>query len=241
MLAVCRSFRLFHAKYTITTVYQEVGKRTIVTESIEPPPGSTIPERPCEVVLIQDPFYQTCWQGAFSQVLPNERGLHFCNISMDDCLSLAEGLSELQQDLSGLPNPVLIARGPLVSLVAQYYLESLPLAGLVLVDPILSSHKDALRKIEPVLDKSSAQYKFASSFLTGAETRPLKLEPGVVPLMIFHSLDHSLFQQAAHDVAFRLGDSDGTFGDVPVHDITPEQDKMVEIDFITEWIDDSVL
>ena len=41
---------------------------------------------------------------------------------------------------------VLIARGPIPSLVSQYFLESLPLAGLVLVDPLLLPEDGRVKK-----------------------------------------------------------------------------------------------
>lgn len=211
-------------------------------ESIETPPESSVPERPCEVVLAQDDsLYQTCWKESFSEILPHERGLHFCSVSVD-CKSLQEGLDMLELDFSALPNVVLIARGPLVSLVAQYYLESLPLAGLVMVDPILLDHIDAVRKLESILRQQSTQHEFVEGILSGMEARPLKLEPGAVPVLVFRSMEGSIFKDAANDVALRHSDPDGAFGEVPVHDITStDQDALVAMDMITEWIDASVL
>lgn len=214
-----------------------LGRRRIMTESIEPPLSSPVPERPCEVVLAQDSsFYTTSWQETFSQILPQERGFHFCNISID-CKSLQDGLDILQQDLAALPNPVLIARGPLVSLVAQYYLESLPLAGIVMVDPILSSHVEALQQLEPC---SKQQHKFVQELLSGSELRPLKLEPGAVPVLVIQSMKNDVLREAAKDVALRHYDADGAFGESPVIDIA-DQDALKAIDVITEWIDETVL
>ena len=131
-----------------------------------------------------------------------------------------------------------------MSLIAQYYLESLPLAGLVLVDPILSNHVDALKKLETRLggDRTRIQREFVDELLAGVQPRPLKLEPGVVPMLVLQSIRDDVFQEAAYDVAHRHGDPDGAFGEIPVHDITStKSDAMVAIDLLTEWIDDIVL
>ena len=213
-----------------------------MTDSIEPPLTSKVPERPCEVVLAQDPTYETCWQQSFARVLPQERGIHYCSVVIDN-KNLQEGLDMLEQDLAALPNVVLIARGPLVSLVAQYYLESFPLAGLVLVDPVLLDHVELLQQVQATLQQChKAQREFVKGILSGEEARPLKLESGAVPMLIFCSLADSSFHKAAKDVALRHGDPEGIFWDVPVHDISSTDEAvLVAIDMITEWLDGSVL
>lgn len=212
-------------------------RRRIMTVSVEPPPASTVPERPCEVVLAQDSsLYPSCWQEPFSQILPQECGIHFCSVSIDSG-SLQGGLDILRQDLATLSNVVLVARGPLVSLLGQYYLESLPLAGLVMVDPILISHVGPLQKIKYSLQPHSLQHEFVERILTCQEDRPLKLEPRAVPLLIFRTINDPMFQEAADDVALYHGD-----GEIPVHDISStEQDALDTIERIAEWIDESVL
>jgi len=242
MLAARRTLHMRTLQCLPERVSSGIRRRMVMTESIEPPPLSTVSERPCEVVLAQDAgLYPTCWLKPFSQILPQERGLHFCSVSIDS-RNLQEGLDILEQDLAPLPNIVLIARGPLVSLVAQYYLESLPLAGLVMVDPILIHHVDALQKIGSSFEQDSVQHEFVGGILSGMETRPLKLEPGAVPVLVFQSMEDSTFCEAAKDVALRHGDPDGAFGEVPVHAIsTDDKDALLAIDVITEWIDDSVL
>eukprot|EP00559_Dactyliosolen_fragilissimus_P003452 CAMPEP_0184859656 /NCGR_PEP_ID=MMETSP0580-20130426/4644_1 /TAXON_ID=1118495 /ORGANISM="Dactyliosolen fragilissimus" /LENGTH=435 /DNA_ID=CAMNT_0027356419 /DNA_START=139 /DNA_END=1446 /DNA_ORIENTATION=- len=45
--------------------------------------------------------------------------------------------NDLQKECHPLSKTVLVARGPIACLVAQYHLESLPLGGLILVDPLL--------------------------------------------------------------------------------------------------------
>lgn len=207
-----------------------------MTESIEPPPSSSIPERPCTVVLTQDDsLYENSWRELFSQVLPHKRGLHYCNLSLD-ARSLHEGLDLLEKDLVSLPNIVLITRGPIVSLVAQYYLESLPLAGLVMVDPILYPFPKLKFK------RGSMQDAFMKGVLAGKETRPLKLEPGIVPMLVFRSMVDPIFEKAAEAVALRHSDPDGAFGKVPVHDISvTDEAALMVIDVVSDWIDDRVL
>eukprot|EP00957_Ditylum_brightwellii_P022288 1681808-Ditylum_brightwellii.AAC.1 len=82
------------------------------------------------------------------------------------------------------PGTVLIAVGPVPCLVAQYYLKSLPLAGLILVDP---SNK---KEIHPLLHNLS-ECKVIELMIVEdlAKTcsswdRPLQLEPGSVPMLI---------------------------------------------------------
>lgn len=215
----------------------------IMTESIEPPLSSKIPERPCTVVLAQDAaLYEACWRDSFSQVLPKERGIHYCSVAIDTT-TLQEGLDELKDDLQALPNVVLVARGPFVSLVAQYYLESLPLKGLILVDPITLNHIEAPKELETRFEESTKQHEFVEEILSGKEARTLKLEPGFVPVLIFCSFEESALQQAAQDVALRHGHPDGVFGTVPVHHVAciDKADGLVAIDILTEWIDDRVL
>lgn len=244
MLAVRRACHLHPLQWVPERGAVAFSRRTILSKSVEPPPASEVSERPCEVVLAQDPLYDTCWQEPFAKILPHECGLHFCSVSLD-CKNLQDGLDMLEQDLATLPNVVMIARGPLVSLIAQYYLESLPLAGLVLVDPVLINHKDVLQKLETRLGQASIQHEFVESLLSdGNATRPLKLEPGVVPMLVFQSLQDECFRKASNDVALRHGDPEGIFGPIPLHDVSSsdrETEALAAIDVITEWIDDSVL
>jgi hypothetical protein len=137
--------------------------RTIVTSSIAPSLDAAM-ERPESIVFTESSLYhysnshhKNKWTDAFQSFYPSQ-GLHFSSIdlfrtkhisSSDESsapiLSLKSLEHTLAKDLShlastigiGAAHTVLIARGPIQSLVAQYFLESLPLAGLVLVDPLL--------------------------------------------------------------------------------------------------------
>lgn len=76
---------------------------------------------------------------------PSLRGLE-ANLARDlnqlgSSSSSEDPFAAMQGLLSSSPaHAVLVAWGPIPSLVAQYYLESSPLAGLVLVDPMLLPH-----------------------------------------------------------------------------------------------------
>ena len=226
----------FHL-YALHSRRQRVPFRTVVTESIEPPISvSSIPERPCTVVLTQDDsLYENSWRETFSQVLPHKRGLHYCNLSLD-ARSLDKGLDQLKQDLASMTNVVLVARGPVASLIAQYYLESLPLAGLVMVDPILYPFP----KLE--FKKGSMQDTFMKEIFAGKETRPLKLEPGVIPMLVFRSLVDPTFEKAAEAVALRHSVPDGAYGKIAVHDLPVTNEAVLTvIDIVSDWIDDRVL
>ena len=124
---------------------QVIMRRCLVTLSI-PPPIDTPMERPETLVLIESSLYKQKWEQSFAKYYP-ERGMHFGSLditSADNCsvhdMTLASMEQTLSNDTSALSEPaytILIARGPLQSLIAQYYLESLPLAGLVMIDPLI--------------------------------------------------------------------------------------------------------
>ena len=135
--------------------------RGILTSSITPPVDVTI-ERPEMIVLSESMLYNHSWKYAASNFYPSNE-LHFATIDIMQPSSLSRPTTlksiehNMVQDLSNLndvgdvdlpPNyaarptstsahVVLVARGPIQCLVAQYFLESLPLAGLVMVDPLI--------------------------------------------------------------------------------------------------------
>lgn len=238
---VPRSCRMLHAATRHAQCVsrrwgKEIRKRTRVTCSIEPPP-STVQERPCELVLAEDSIYQTSWKSEFSEILPRECGIQFCHVSLEDCTNLEEGMEELRKDLMLLSNVAMVARGPLMSLLAQYYLESYPLAGLALVDPVLPSHLDVLRQLE---GSSDMHQPIVNSILAGNEIRPLNLEPGAVPMLIIQSSEDDRLKLAAKEVAYRHSDPEGPFGDIRSFDATTVS-TLKCIDIITDWIDEEVL
>ena len=119
--------------------------RGILTSSITPPVDVTI-ERPEMIVLSESMLYNHSWKYAASNFYPSNE-LHFATIDIMQPSSLSRPTTlksiehNMVQDLSNLNSSsahvVLVARGPIQCLVAQYFLESLPLAGLVMVDPLI--------------------------------------------------------------------------------------------------------
>lgn len=160
-----------------------------------------------------------------SDRLPLEDGIHVCRQSLP-MTSLEEALAEMRDDLAVMPSVVLMTRGPLVSMVAQYYLESVPLSGLIMVDPIVD-----LTALAGVEELSNTKL-----LLEQIEARPLKLEPGVVPTLILSS--KSQLQDASKQAAQRHSDPDGPFGDIQ---FVVLDDNEVPLNLINNWIDDVVL
>ena len=118
--------------------------RSIVTSSIEPSLDAPL-ERPETIVLTESSLYaNSSWKDAFESFYPKQ-GMHFSSIDMlrsandSQIITSVKALEQtLASDLGiGAAHTVLVARGPIQCLAAQYFLESLPLAGLVLVDPLL--------------------------------------------------------------------------------------------------------
>ena len=101
---------------------------------------------------MESTLYRDSWSQSsrpFVSTFPN-RGIHFLSIDVFSGLSSSSTVSEsfsqmhseLANDLSTHADVVLVARGPLPCLVAQFYLESFPLSGLILVDPLIVPRRD---------------------------------------------------------------------------------------------------
>jgi hypothetical protein len=91
-----------------------------------------------------------------------------------------------------LHDVVLVSRGPITSLCAQYYLESYPLLGLVMVDPIClprngppSNLTSARSEVEEAARIFWNDFWFKQQKQQRLETRLLLLEPnGAVPILV---------------------------------------------------------
>lgn len=127
--------------------------RCVITASVEPPPfvdgNPGYYERPGSVILAESALVipKNSWCEHFATAFPLQ-GMHFVNVDLFASLAtrsekvktmmhLSRLEEELSSDIAQIPGVTLVARGPIPCLVAQYYLESLPLSGLVLVDPII--------------------------------------------------------------------------------------------------------
>jgi hypothetical protein len=174
-----------------------IQRRSIITDSIEPPLVSKIPEKPCTFVLVEDHgLYEESWMPRLRDCFPSDHGIHFCHQSLHHP-TLKEALNEMKHDFASFPATVLMARGPTVSLLAQYYLESLPLSGLIMVDPIVeplsSEFLDSLQSMYSL--KSIREREFLQGLQKDLEKKGLKLEAGVIPMFVISTIP-SLEDQA---------------------------------------------
>ena len=123
-------------------------------------------------------------------------------------------VEEMKTDLSRsrFHDAVLVARGPLASWTALLYLESLPLTGLVCVDPIPFDDAPAKEEEEEEEEEEARAGGGATTTTTSTrrwlrdmslsdpivsqllheilsdDARKLKLEPNAVPMLILHSV-----------------------------------------------------
>ncbi|CAJ1924950.1 unnamed protein product [Cylindrotheca closterium] len=207
--------------------------RGIVTSTTEPPLNSDVPEKPFSLVLLEDPnLYQDSWESTFYKTVPQQYGMTFISISSEKSLSLAERVDSLKADVGQIPDGVLVARGPQSSWVAQLYLESLFLRGLVMVDPIAFDQpkaivQDNLNALGKALDEDWHK------FMMDAQERRLKLEPNSVPMLVMNSQKPIL--DASRKVADRHSDQSGPYGDIPIVEIDENQQDIVKT--IDDWVD----
>ena len=117
-----------------------------------------------------------------------------------------ERVEEMKMDLATrFHDAVVVARGPIASWTALLYLESLPLKGLVCVDPIpfdattptTTEHRGAT-----TTDSRTARSMLLDTYSTTSDpivfqifdeilsddARTLQLEPNAVPMLILHSV-----------------------------------------------------
>ena len=207
-----------------------------MTESIEPPLSSLVREKPCTLVLVEDQgLYDTSWHSSLRHSLPNEHGLQYCQQTIT-LSSLVAALSEMTDDLAMMPSIVLLARGPVASWVAQYYLESVPLAGLIMVDPVLEPSSELLEELKSLYsDVAVQELNLLNRIQSGAESRPYLLEPGVVPMLVLSSINR--LQEVSRSIAHRHSNPSSPFGEVQVG--TVESGDPSEL--INDWIEDVVL
>jgi hypothetical protein len=227
--------------------------RRLLVSTVDPPLHSDILERPCTVLLVEDRnVYQTSWREAFQDKIPKEYGMSFGYLELPTApKSVDEGLKEMNTELPAFHDAVLVARGPFVSWYAQFFLESFPLKGLVLVDPLCfdrvrGDEQDlATNRLERDLQdhglESAREFQQLQAIYNGLETRKLKLEPNAVPMRVFQTLPDPGYASAAVETAERHSDPDGPFGIVSVRDFSLSNNiDEIMID-IRNWIDQDVL
>jgi len=229
-------------------------QRTLLTEAVEPPPCAT--ERPCTIILAQDSNLgvlsptQTVssWSESFTQKFPVDNGMPVTqwSPSPDTPSTFEDALDELKTDLacSSITQPILVARGPWISWMAQFYLESLPLSALIMVDPLPFGDDTAacrmyenLHQYEGELSKNSdddvlsmsLEYQLFQDYVQHANHWTLQLEPAVIPTMVLSTIP--LWHDQA--VATAARHSDDASAVVPVVSIRNDQNV---VSVIGDWI-----
>ena len=164
-----------------TSVY----RRSMLTLPITTPPlNSSVPEKIYTIILTEDGgLYPESWHEQCSTKLPIEHGISYTNFSLTtdtesepDASSVSlfhQGLQEMKKELSaenlGTTGGILVARGPWMCWMAQFHLESMPFAGLVLVDPLPLEDRNSLNQMELLYRKrgmeDSREFKMYKNYV----------------------------------------------------------------------------
>jgi hypothetical protein len=252
--------------------------RHYLSPAIEVPTDANVKERPWTVVLAEDIGWfddgveqiQASWTPRFAAELPRQHGISFrtwrpssrptrgdessiSHSTMTTASTLHNAQLELQDDLASIPRLILVARGPVLSWMASFYLESMPASGVILVDPL--SFTD-----EELCESASTRVRFMDQYLQYQNvTYPLQarhrrllnviqanegwddilqLEPGSVPMAVFSTMHiRNTWKFHAHLMAARhtelsytaLDDEERDGPKVPVIGLTGHNDpELVE-------------
>jgi hypothetical protein len=199
-------------------------KRSYFTDIMEPSEefdGLPKKELPCTLILAEDfetvelgyvsnPKKKTnyamrqqhSWHDSFLKSFPNIYRIPYTKWALSlNQASFDIALSTLKRDLSssGFQQPVLVTRGPVMSWLAQFYLESLPLSGLVMVDPLPFDKKTAVELYKSYYSKLCKDYEeptpeqkqlfsIVDDYINHWDHYTLKLESGVIPMIILSTL-----------------------------------------------------
>lgn len=206
-------------------------------------------ERPCTLLLAQDVIYTSSnWHTSFTS-LPTQHGISYAQYTRSESVdSVDTALQDLWNDVGsiGPHQTVLVAKGPWHSWLAQFYLESLSLAGLVMVDPLPLDDRNGVNQLELLYKKlgleHSTEYSLFQEFVNHWDHWTLKLEPGAVPMLVIQTIPRPAFAKGAAATARRH--SGGPAGNVPVLELRKAADKDEghrALDLVVDWIDDCVL
>jgi hypothetical protein len=229
------------------------SQRTLLTQAVEPCPSSDVPERPCTVILAEHPdlYGGNSWHPVFQGRFPADFGVTYRHWSMDPsrALTVDDALNQLMNDLSTIPDAVLVARGPWMSWLSQFFLESLPVKGLVMVDPMPLDDKRGIELFQAQYREAklteSIEYRLFQDFLMHWDHWTLKLEPGSVPMLVLVSRTGSEVRSLAEETARRHSVVDcGDDSEVPVVDLVAEEldGRAVEaVVAVSDWIEYRVL
>uniref|UniRef100_A0A7S3V5W9 Uncharacterized protein n=1 Tax=Chaetoceros debilis TaxID=122233 RepID=A0A7S3V5W9_9STRA len=250
----------------------------IMSPTFETPLDSTVMEKPYTLILMEDPTpveknditsdstsssTSRSWEHDFQSKVPNDCGMSFASLAYDSKnvhgskLTLAQQLQALKASpLSSIHDAILVTRGPLSSLMAQYYLESLSLQGLVMIDPILIDDDENITASEGNDNDSVANF-VTSTLMQSQEdmsmhmfqSSRLLVEANSVPMMVMTSKNDARWNEASKFVANRHSDEDGIYGIVPIVDLADNdcyddgvdrelKEVIVVLDHIHDWIDE---
>ena len=143
---------------------------------------------------------------------------------------------DLQLDIGRTTGSILVTYGAFTGIIAQYYLESWALSGLVMIDPVLP----LATQFESRIDNGGEEAKLIrSQFDDSVANRKLKLEPGSAPMLILSccssSGDDDFLAGTAQAVA------DYHYSDYMRISSDSKNTESVELnDIIFKWIDDNV-
>eukprot|EP00532_Pseudo-nitzschia_australis_P012023 CAMPEP_0168223478 /NCGR_PEP_ID=MMETSP0140_2-20121125/11368_1 /TAXON_ID=44445 /ORGANISM="Pseudo-nitzschia australis, Strain 10249 10 AB" /LENGTH=375 /DNA_ID=CAMNT_0008153435 /DNA_START=11 /DNA_END=1135 /DNA_ORIENTATION=- len=194
----------------------------------------------------------TSWVNVFRSKVPPDHGMSFASISLNwqhdrgGKPSVFGGLQALKScRLPSISDAILVARGPVASLCAQYYLESFSLQGLVMIDPILMDDGD--NDDEAISSFLSRLYQHTDDDDDDDDDKErfrssrLLVEPNAVPVMVVLTIpDNKAWNDSSRFVAARHGDPHGPYGIVPIVDLTEmdeteENSAITVLDRINEW------
>ncbi|GAX10679.1 hypothetical protein FisN_14Lh190 [Fistulifera solaris] len=214
-------------------------RRNLLTLMEEPALTSLVPERPCTIVLAEDEGFNSQSWNTWRPSLVQEHGFSFaqCSITANDDFDAA--LRELSNDLShGIaPHVVLLSRGPMISWLAQFYLESLPLQGLIMVDPLPLDHGESVQALEHYYYATTSEsLSLFNDYVEHYAHWTMRLEPGSVPMMILATQnDNDIYWKGALRTKER---HDGEGMHVKIVKSDDEDDMQTEV---IRWITDEVL
>ena len=247
--------------------------RSIITQITEPFSGNTNSqqqqknqhedsqqywERPGTILLAEGTFLsKPSWSEILGKEFP-KRGISFASTNIfppqDDTMDKSSQTlwnpfrrceMELTHDIESLCDPgiILITRGPIPSLVAQYYLESRALAALVMVNPFLvpfskkELQSSANHFNQYMIEQVHGDPEFEMMNLLNNhhgekhDIRVLRLESGSIPMLILHTSQNlfpwkisdemrksyaDLNEINAETIAVYHSNEDGSFPPVPV-------------------------
>jgi len=222
-----------------------------------------------DVKIEDDKSLSISWIETFRSKIPRKYEMSFASISINQknyrrdvggggdvpVLLFDELLKALKvSELPTINDTVLIARGPVASLCAQYYLESCSLKGLVMIDPILiNDEQDDYSKDndDDTVALLRSRVLFTNAGTTNTTERfhndddqdrfrssRLLIEPNSVPMMVVLTVPNDeIWNRSSRFVATRHSNPAGPYGMVEIVDLTTEKKKKENKNKILEKVE----